>query len=207
MNYLHLILTFYRKKKEMNWFPDYNYILASKSPRRNELLKSLGIEFSVKTKEVDEIYPDSLSKEEIPVYLSKLKASAFQNEISDKDLVITADTIVCLDGKVLGKPKDKQEAVQMLNELSGNSHQVITGVCLTSKNKELAFYSTSDVVFKQLSADEIEYYVSEFEPYDKAGAYGIQEWIGSIGISHIEGSFYNVMGLPIQKLYEKIQKF
>ena len=191
----------------MNWFPDYNYILASKSPRRNELLKSLRIEFIVKTKEVDEVYPDSLAKEEIPVYLAKLKADAFVNEISDKDLVITADTIVCLNGKVLGKPKDKAEAIWMLNELSGNQHQVITGVCLTSKEKKVAFYSTSDVYFKPLSADEIEYYVSEYKPYDKAGAYGIQEWIGSIGISHIEGSFYNVMGLPIQKLYEKIQKF
>jgi septum formation protein len=191
----------------MNWFPDYNYILASKSPRRNELLKSLGIHFIVKTREVDEVYPDSLTKEEIPVYLAKLKAQAFQNEISDNDLVITADTIVWLNGKVLGKPKDKPEAIRMLNELSGNQHQVITGVCLSSKEKELAFYSTSDIYFKSLSADEIEYYVSEYKPYDKAGAYGIQEWIGSIGISHIEGSFYNVMGLPIQKLYEKIQKF
>jgi septum formation protein len=191
----------------MNWFPDYNYILASKSPRRNELLKSLGIHFIVKTREVDEVYPDSLTKEEIPVYLAKLKAHAFQNEISDNDLVITADTIVWLNGKVLGKPKDKPEAIRMLNELSGNQHQVITGVCLSSKEKELAFYSTSDVYFKNLSADEIEYYVSEYKPYDKAGAYGIQEWIGSIGISHIEGSFYNVMGLPIQKLYEKIQIF
>lgn len=191
----------------MNWFPDYNYILASKSPRRNELLKSLGIDFIVKTKEVDEIYPDYLTKEEIPVYLAKLKARAFLNEISDNDLVITADTIVWLNGKVLGKPKDKTEAIWMLNELSGNQHQVITGVCLTSKIKEFSFYSTSDVYFKPLSAAEIDYYVSEYKPYDKAGAYGIQEWIGSIGISHIEGSFYNVMGLPIQKLYEEIQKF
>lgn len=191
----------------MNWFPDYNYILASKSPRRNELLKSLGIDFIVKTKEVDEVYPDSLAKEEIPVYLAKLKARAFLNEISDNDLVITADTIVWLNGKVLGKPKDKTEAIWMLNELSGNQHQVITGVCLTSKIKEFSFHSTSDVYFKHLSAAEIDYYVSEYKPYDKAGAYGIQEWIGSIGISHIEGSFYNVMGLPIQKLYENIQKF
>ena len=191
----------------MNWFPYYNYILASKSPRRNELLKSLGIDFIIKTKEVDELYPDWLAKEEIPVYLAKLKADAFVNEISDNDLVITADTIVWLNGKVLGKPKDKAEAIWMLNELSGNQHQVITGVCLTSKEKKLTFYSTSDVFFKLLSADEIEYYVYEYKPYDKAGAYGIQEWIGSIGISHIEGSFYNVMGLPIQKLYDKIQKF
>jgi septum formation protein len=197
----------YLRYKEMNWFPDYNYILASKSPRRNELLKSLGINFKVKTKEVDEVYPDSLTKEEIPVYLAKLKARAFLNEIWDNDLVITADTIVWLNGKVLGKPKDKPEAIRMLNELSGKQHQVITGVCLSSKEKELSFYSTSDVYFKSLSTDEIEYYISEYKPYDKAGAYGIQEWIGCIGISHIEGSFYNVMGLPIQKLYENIQKF
>jgi septum formation protein len=191
----------------MKWFPDYNYILASKSPRRNQLLKSLGIEFEVKTKEVDEIYPDNLIKEEIPVFLAELKAEPFLADLSENDLLITADTIVWFEGKVLGKPKNKAEAIQMLHQLSGKEHQVISGVCLTTSFKRKSFYSISNVHFKTLTHNEIEYYVSEFKPFDKAGAYGIQEWIGSIGIIHIEGSFYNVMGLPIQKLYEEIQKF
>ena len=191
----------------MKWFPKYNYILASKSPRRNQLLKSLGIEFEVIIKEVEENYPDNLTKEEIPVFLAELKAKPFLTNLSENDLIITADTIVWFDGKVLGKPKDEAEAIQMLQLLSGNEHQVISGVCLTSSQKTKSFYSTSNVQFKNLTQKEIEYYISEFKPFDKAGAYGIQEWIGSIGITHIEGSFYNVMGLPIQRLYEEIQKF
>jgi len=191
----------------MNWFPDYNYILASKSPRRRQLLKSLGIEFEVRIKEIQEDYPETLKKEEIPVYLAKLKVQPFISKIKKNELIITADTIVWLNGKVLGKPKNKTEAVRMLNELSGNQHQVISGVCLTSKNKQSSFFSRSEVHFKQLTSEEIHYYVSKYKPFDKAGAYGIQEWIGSIGISHIEGSFYNVMGLPVQKLYEEVQKF
>lgn len=191
----------------MNWFPEYNYILASKSPRRNQLLKSLGIEFSIKIKEIEEIYPDNLTKEEIPVFLAELKAKPFLAELKANDLLITADTIVWFNGKVLGKPKDKLEAIQMLQQLSGNEHQVISGVCLSTVHKKKSFYSVSNVQFKNLTQYEIEYYISEFKPFDKAGAYGIQDWIGSIGITHIEGSFYNVMGLPIQKLYEEIQKF
>ena len=191
----------------MKWFPDYNYILASKSPRRNQLLQSLGIEFRVITKEVEEKYPENLDREEIPVFLAELKAKPFLPEIKENDLIITADTIVWFDGKVLGKPKDKAEAFQMLQQLSGNEHQVISGVCLTSCHKQNSFYSISNVRFKNLTNREIEYYVSEYKPFDKAGAYGIQEWIGTIGITHIEGSFYNVMGLPIQRLYEEIQKF
>ncbi len=191
----------------MKWFPDYNYILASKSPRRNQLLKSLGIDFSIKIKEVEENYPNNLTKEEIPVFLAELKAKPFFADLKANDLLITADTIVWFNGKVFGKPKDKAEAIQMLQQLSGNEHQVISGVCLTSQNKKKSFYSISNVHFKALSNSEIEYCVSQFKPFDKAGAYGIQEWIGSIGITHIEGSFYNVMGLPIQKLYEEVQKF
>ena len=191
----------------MNWFPEYNYILASKSPRRNQLLKSLGIEFSIKIKEVEEIYPNNLTKEKIPVFLAELKAKPFLADLKANDLLITADTIVWFNGKVIGKPKDKTVAIQMLQLLSGNEHQVISGVCLSSSQKTKSFYSTSNVQFKNLTQTEIEYYISEFKPFDKAGAYGIQEWIGSIGITHIEGSFYNVMGLPIQKLYEEIQKF
>ena len=191
----------------MNWFPDYKYILGSKSPRRSQLIKSIGLEFEIVTKEVEEKYPDNLNKEEIPVFLAQLKAKPFLDDLKEKELLMTADTIVWFEGEVLGKPKDKEEAFQMLQKLSGNEHQVISGVCLTSQHKQKSFYSISNVLFKKLTSDEIEFYIDEFKPYDKAGAYGIQEWIGSIGITHIEGSFYNVMGLPIQKLYEEIQKF
>ena len=191
----------------MNWFPPYNYILASKSPRRRELLKTLGIDFQVKVKEVEEIFPDGLSKEEIPVYLVKLKAKPFLEELGSNDMLITADTIVWINDRVLGKPKNYNEAKAMLEMLSGNEHQVISGVCLTTTEKQASFFAVSNVRFKKLSSVEIEYYITHFKPFDKAGAYGIQEWIGVTGITHIEGSFYNVMGLPVQKLYEEIQKF
>lgn len=191
----------------MKWFPAYNYILASKSPRRNQLLQSLGITFQLVIKEVEENYPENLTKEEIPVFLAELKAKPFLTDLGENDLIITADTIVWFNGEVLGKPKDKADAKKMLRQLSGNEHQVISGVCLTSKVKQKSFHSISNVQFKILTDSEIDYYISEFKPFDKAGAYGIQEWIGSIGIMHIEGSFYNVMGLPIQRLYEEIQKF
>ena len=191
----------------MNWFPDYNYILASKSPRRKQLLKSLGIDFQVRLKDVEEKFPQNLSLEEIPVYLAKLKATPFLPELKEKDLLITADTIVALNGMVLGKPTDFDDAKNMLNSLSGNDHQVISGVCFTSRQKQKTFFSVSNVRFKQLTEQEINFYISRYKPYDKAGAYGIQEWIGTIGITHIEGSFYNVMGLPIQRLYEEILKF
>ena len=191
----------------MNWFPDYNYILASKSPRRNQLLKSLGIEFQVKTKEVEENYPDNLQKEEIPVFLAELKAKPFLDDLTENDLLITADTIVWKDGVVLGKPVNTEDAVEMLQHLSDAGHQVISGVCLSSAQKTKSFYSVSNVWFKKLTLPEIEYYIAEFKPFDKAGAYGIQEWIGSIGITRIDGSFYNVMGLPVQKLYDEILRF
>ena len=191
----------------MNWFPPYNYILASKSPRRRELLKTMGIDFQVKLKEVEELFPDGLSKEEIPVYLVKLKAKPFLEELGNNDMLITVDTIVWFNGNVLGKPKNYDEAKTMLEMLSGNDHQVISGVCLTTTKKQTSFFELSNVRFKTLSNAEIEYYITHFNPFDKAGAYGIQDWIGAIGITHIEGSFYNVMGLPIQKLYEEIQKF
>lgn len=191
----------------MNWIPKYNFILASKSPRRQELLKSLGIDFQVKTKDVDESYPLELSADQIPGYLAEKKAKAFANELNNNDLLITADTIVVLNGKVLEKPEDYDHAYEMLSALSGKMHEVITGVCLSSTKKSVVFSSLTNVQFKQLSNTEIDYYITNYKPFDKAGAYGIQEWIGSIGISHIEGSFYNVMGLPLQKLYEEIQKF
>lgn len=191
----------------MEWFPDYNYILASKSPRRQQLLSSLGIRFKVKALDVDEVFPEGLSKEEIPVYLARLKSQPFLGSLKANDLVITADTIVWSCGKVMGKPQNAAMAREMLRELSGNEHQVISGVCLSAVHKQVSFHAVSNVQFKPLTEKEIEYYVSKFKPFDKAGAYGIQEWIGFIGITHIEGSFYNVMGLPIQQLYQEIMNF
>ncbi len=191
----------------MKWLPDYNYILASKSPRRQELLSSLGIEFEVRFNDEEEIYPENLLKEEIPVFLAKLKAGHFFTQLSENDLLITADTIVWLNNEVLGKPVNTFEAVKTLQKLSGQEHQVISGVCLTTLNKQKSFFSITNVRFKELSRSEIEYYVNEYKPFDKAGAYGIQEWIGFIGITHIEGSFYNVMGLPLQQLYSGILNF
>lgn len=191
----------------MKWLPDYNYILASKSPRRQELLHSLGINFQVIIKEFDENYPEHLTKEEIPVFLAELKSQSLVDTLKENDLLITADTIVWLNDEVLGKPADEEGAITILQKLSANEHQVITGVCLTAIHKQKSFFSVSNVRFKELSLAEIEYYVSEFNPLDKAGAYGIQEWIGYIGITHIEGSFFNVMGLPVQQLYTEIQNF
>lgn len=192
----------------MKWLPGYNYILASKSPRRQDLLRSLGIKFQIKTKDVDEKYPDTLNPDEIPEYLAGIKAKAMLDDgQGDDDLLITADTIVCLDGKVLEKPRNYDDAFNMLQSMSNRKHRVITGVCLTSKNKTVKFSAVTYVWFKQLTSDEIEYYLKKYQPYDKAGAYGIQEWIGYVGICRIDGSFYNVMGLPVQKLYEEIQHF
>ncbi|MGE0021435.1 MAG: Maf family nucleotide pyrophosphatase [Draconibacterium sp.] len=191
----------------MNWLPDYNYILASKSPRRQELLRELGINFSVEILEVDESFPNNLIREEIPVFLAELKAKPFTGKLNKNDLLITADTIVWLNGEVFGKPVDRNDAIEILKKLSDNEHQVISGVCLTSAQKQKSFFSVSNVRFKKLSADEINFYIDEYKPYDKAGAYGIQEWIGYIGITHIEGSFFNVMGLPVQQLYTEILQF
>lgn len=191
----------------MKWLPDFNYLLASKSPRRQELLHSLGVEFNVLIHDGEENYPKNLKREKIAVFLAEQKASHFLKDLKENDLLITADTIVWFNGKVLGKPVDTNEAIETLQKLSGHEHQVISGVCLSSTQKQKSFFSITNVRFKELSLREIEYYISEFRPYDKAGAYGIQEWIGHIGITHIEGSFYNVMGLPIQQLYTEIQNF
>jgi septum formation protein len=191
----------------LNNLEDYQLILASQSPRRHQMLKELGLEFKIQTKDVEEVYPDHLKGEEIPVYLAKLKAEAFVLDLNEKELVITADTIVCVDDMVLGKPNDRAEAVNMLKTLSGRSHQVISGVCLKSKEKEASFSCTTHVHFKELSLDEIDYYIDNYKPFDKAGAYGIQEWIGFVGIDGIEGSYFNVVGLPIQRLYQELNKF
>ena len=191
----------------LNNLGDYQLILASQSPRRHQMLKELGLDFKIQTKDVEEVYPDYLKGEEIPIYLAKLKAEAFVLDMNEKELVITADTIVCVDDMVLGKPKDRDDAVKMLKTLSGRSHQVISGVCLKSKDKEVAFSTTTHVHFKELSIEEINYYIDNYKPFDKAGAYGIQEWIGFVGIDGIEGSYFNVVGLPIQRLYQELSKF
>lgn len=185
----------------------FNIVLASNSPRRKELMSGLGVEYVVKTlPDVDESYPDTLQGEEIPAYISREKAEAYQSMIEPDELLITADTIVWMNGEVLGKPKDREDAIRMLRKLSGASHQVITGVCLTTKGWQNSFTVTTDVTFAVLSEEEIVYYVDKYSPMDKAGAYGVQEWIGFIGVESISGSYYNVMGLPVQKLYRELIK-
>lgn len=185
----------------------YDIILASQSPRRQELLSDLGLQFKVQSMDVEEEFPPGLGMNEVPVYLAELKAAAFLPQLKSNQLVITADTIVWLDGQVMNKPVDYQDGFRMLQALSGKKHQVITGVCLLSTDKKISFFASTDVWFKSLSDHEIHYYLENFKPYDKAGAYGIQEWIGYIGIHHIEGSFHNVMGLPVQSLYEQLKAF
>ena len=185
----------------------YQIILASNSPRRKELMSGLGVDYVVRTlPDVDESYPDTLQGEEIPAYISREKAEAYQSMIEPDELLITADTIVWMNGEVLGKPKDREDAIRMLRKLSGASHQVITGVCLTTKGWQNSFTVTTDVTFAVLSEEEIVYYVDKYSPMDKAGAYGVQEWIGFIGVESISGSYYNVMGLPVQKLYRELIK-
>ena len=186
----------------------YKIILASNSPRRKELLGGLGIDFEVRTLQgIDESYPDSLKGEDIPMYISSKKADAYKASMADDELIITADTIVYDQGRVLGKPKDAESAKMMLRELSGHSHEVITGVSVVTKEKTVRFASTSRVFFDALTDDEIDYYVHTYKPFDKAGAYGIQEWIGFIGVTRLEGSYFNVMGLPIQRLYKVLKDF
>jgi septum formation protein len=186
----------------------YQIILGSQSPRRQYLLKELGLKFDVKLKQmVQENYPEDLKEEEIPLYLAKKKADAFTDELNDNMIVITADTIVWKDGKVLQKPRDEKEAFEILRNLSGTVHQVYTGVCIRTVNQKSTFSSRTDVYFKELTDKEIWYYVDKYEPFDKAGSYGIQEWLGYIGVERIEGSFFNVMGLPVQKLYVELKNF
>ena len=184
----------------------YQIILASNSPRRKELMSGLGVDYVVRTlPDVDESYPADLAGAEIPEYISREKADAYRSIMQPGELLITADTIVWLDGKVLGKPEGREGAVEMLRSLSGKSHQVFTGVCLTTTEWQKSF-AASDVEFDVLSEEEIRYYVDKYQPMDKAGAYGVQEWIGYIGVKSISGSFYNIMGLPIQKLYGELKK-
>ena len=187
---------------------NYHIILASYSPRRKELLNGLDLDYEVKVlPDIEETYPDTLPTEEIPLYIAEEKAAAYQSVMEDDDLIITADTVVVLGDEVLGKPTDLDDARRMLRELSGQTHQVITGVCLMSKNKKRSFAVTTDVTFKQLTDDEIDYYVDTYRPLDKAGAYGIQEWIGYIGVTGLNGSYFNVMGLPVQRIYKELKLF
>lgn len=179
-------------------------LLASNSPRRKELLASLGLKFEVKVKEVNEDFPDHLKRSEVAEYLASHKADAYQEEL-ENEVLITADTIVCLGERILNKPANYEEAVEMLSALSGTSHEVITGVCVLIKERKAVFHDTTKVYFKKLTKFEIDYYIRNYQPFDKAGAYGIQEWIGMIGIERIEGSYFNVVGLPVQKLYTQLK--
>lgn len=186
----------------------YKIILASNSPRRKELLRGLDIEFQVKIIDgIDESYPADLQAHDTAEYIAVKKAEAYKAVIGSDELVITADTVVVVDGEVLGKPSDEADAKLMLAKLSGKTHQVVTGVCLTTDSRQHHFSVTTDVSFKVLADAEIDYYVSHYHPLDKAGAYGIQEWIGYIGVRGLNGSYYNVMGLPVQRIYEELKKF
>lgn len=186
----------------------YRLLLASQSPRRRELIAGSGIPFTLTEKYAcEEHYPATLAAEEVPAYLSRLKSEAYPTPLQPNDILLTADTVVILDGEVLGKPKDREDALRMVARLAGNRHTVVTGVTLRTSERIETFSSESDVWFRALSAEEIAYYVDTYRPFDKAGAYGIQEWIGYVGIERIDGSFYNVMGLPIQRLYVELEKF
>ncbi len=186
---------------------DYDIILASRSSRRQALLRQLDISFRIAALDVKETFPADMPVEKVAEYISKQKLDAYPKEkIKQNTLLITADTIVTLRNKILGKPKDENEAKEMLQLLSGKEHEVITGVSIKSFTGFVSFSAITKVKFKQLSEEEITYYIDEYQPFDKAGAYGIQEWIGKIGVEWIEGSFYNVMGLPIQRLYNELKK-
>ena len=189
----------------------YRIVLGSNSPRRKELLAGLDLKFEVEViPGIDESYPDDLTADEIPAYIARKKAEAYLEKMTDNELLITADTIVVTYGqpdRILGKPADREEAIEMLCHLSGHVHEVITGGCLTTKQKTVSFSVSSAVAFSNLEKDDIIYYVDKYRPYDKAGSYGIQEWIGYVGVEAINGSFYNVMGLPVQRLYQELKKF
>jgi septum formation protein len=196
------------ERKGFRMVTPYHIILASNSPRRRELLSGLDLDYEVKVlPDIEESYPSALPTAEIPVYIASEKAAAYQDLMTDDDLIITADTVVVLGDEVLGKPSSLDDARRMLRELSGRTHQVITGVCLMTRKKKRCFGVTTDVTFKELSREEIDYYVEKYQPLDKAGAYGIQEWIGYIGVTGLQGSYFNVMGLPVQRIYNELKVF
>lgn len=186
----------------------YKIILGSNSPRRQELMAGLDIDFEVRIiTDIDESYPAALKEEDVPAYIARKKAEAYKSSMADDELLITADTVVWTFEEILGKPKDRDAAISMLQKLSDHVHEVITGVCITSKDRQIDFSVFSAVSFSKLDDDEIVYYVDKYKPFDKAGSYGIQEWIGYVGVESINGSFYNVMGLPIQRLYQELKKW
>ena len=186
----------------------YRLLLASQSPRRRELIAGSGIPFTLTEKYAcEEHYPATLAAEEVPAYLSRLKSEAYPTPLAENDMLLTADTVVILDGEVLGKPKDREDALRMVARLAGNRHTVVTGVTLRTSERIETFSAESDVWFRPLSEEEIAYYVDTYRPFDKAGSYGIQEWIGYVGIERIDGSFYNVMGLPVQRVYAALAEF
>ena len=184
----------------------YKIVLASGSPRRQQFFKDFDLEFEVRLKEVDEIYPDHLKAEEITNFLAELKAKAFDGELAKNEVLVTSDTLVWLNGKALGKPKDYDDAFQILKSLSNDTHEVITSVCFTTTEKSETIFDVTKVTFSELSDEAIRYYLDNYKPFDKAGAYGIQEWIGLIGITKIEGSYTNVVGLPTEKVYNYLTK-
>ena len=195
-----------KSKTMLENLKQYQVVLASKSPRRQELLRGMGVDFSIQTKETPETYPPEMPLEEVPLHLSLQKSMAFADDELPADyLLITADTVVISEGEILGKPKDYDDAFRMLSQLSGKVHHVVTGVTVRSKDRRESFAACSEVTFAPLERDEIDYYITHFRPFDKAGAYGIQEWIGYVGISGLEGSFYNVMGLPTRKLFQVLK--
>ena len=187
-------------------FKNHKIILASGSPRRQQFLKELDIDFEIRLKEIEEIYPNHLQAEEITDFLAKLKANAFENELKDNEILITSDTIVWLKNQALGKPTDASHALKMLTEMSGKTHEVITSVCIKTNQREIVFHDKTSVTFASLTSQEIEYYLKNYQPFDKAGSYGIQEWIGLVAIEKIEGSYANVVGLPTHKLYSELLK-
>ncbi len=182
-------------------------ILASKSPRRSELMKMAGFSFEVRSKDVPEVHPANTLPEEIPAYLAKLKGSALVAELSDDEVLVGADTIVILDGKVYEKPVDREDAIRMISELCGHTHKVVTGVYIADKAKEVVFSETTYVTFNELTSEEVAYYVDNYKPYDKAGAYACQDWIGAVAIRKLDGDFYSVMGLPINRVYAELKGF
>jgi septum formation protein len=188
-------------------FARYKIILASNSPRRKELMKMAGFEFEVKSKNVEENHPPEKNIDEIPMHLAQKKAKAFLSELGENEIVIGADTIVVLEGKIYEKPNDKPHAIEMLTALSGKTHEVITGVCILSKQKEISFSEKTQVTFNALTREEIEYYVEHYKPYDKAGSYACQEWIGAVAIKRFDGDYFNVVGLPINRVYRELKEF
>lgn len=187
---------------------EYKVLLASNSPRREELLRGIDIDFEIKVlPDIDESYPSDLPVEEVAEFVAQKKAKSYITCLNDRELLITADTVVVLDNVIYGKPTNKQEGKEMLHALSGKTHRVISGVCLSSSKKQTSFSVSSDVEFSVLSNEEIDYYIDHYSPFDKAGSYGIQEWIGYIGVKHLSGSYFNIMGLPIQRLYREIISF